>query len=199
MGVLTPHLRIVMPYAQQGILTEAAATLGAYNTFALNSAFDPDFSGGGLQPLGFDQYAQFYGRYRVVKTRIELSFGSRTAGEPINVGMYTAAQSTLPAVATAWRIQPTPGCRYKMIEGPTGGPSIALLKSSVKMAQVMGVTSSEFHNDMDFAALFSASPARVAYLHIWIQSVTGNVGSCHWSLRMYQDIELSQPISLSLS
>lgn len=199
MSVITPHMRVFLPYSQQGILTEAAAQLGNAYTFALNSAFDPDFSGGGLQPLGLDQFAQFYGRYRVKNVMVEVTFGARTAGEPINVGMYASAQSTLPAQAVAWRVQPTPTTQYKMIAGATGGSCVQVFKASIDIARVLGVTDQEYQTDMDFQALFTNSPARLAYLHIWVQSITGTVGTVHWAVRLKMDTELSQPVSLSLS
>lgn len=198
-NVVSPHLRITMPYTQSGALAEGAANLGAYNTFVLNSAFDPDFTGGGLQPLGFDQYAQFYGRYRVLNVRFELTLSNGSATVPIQAGMYASPQSTLPAVATAWRIQPTPANKSKMLSPNTGAGSVHVFTSKIPLASVFGVTRKEFESDQDFSAGFAASPARPAYLHCWIQGLSGSVASAYWTIRMWQDIELSQPVALGLS
>lgn len=198
-GVISPHLRISMPYAQSGALAEGAANLGAYQSFALNSAFDPDFSGGGLQPLGYDQYAQFYGRYRVIGVRVEVSVSNGSATVPILAGIYCSPQSTLPAVATAWRVQPTPTTLSKFLSPSAGGTSVGVFRAKVPLAMVLGVTSKEFTDDQDFTANFSSSPARLAYMHVWIQGVSGSVASAYWTIRMWQDIELSQPVALSLS
>lgn len=197
--MVSPHLRITLPYAQNGVLTEGAVGLGAYQSFAINSAFDPDFSGGGLQPLGFDQYAQFYGRYRVLSCKVEVTFANRSATDQILVGMYATPQSTLPAVATAWRIQPMPACRSATLSGTNGGPAVRVMRASVDLPNVLGLTRREFQTDMDFAALFSASPARVAYLHIWTQAMLSNVAAVTWAVKLYFDVEFSQAVSLSLS
>jgi hypothetical protein len=198
-SVVSPHLRITMPYAQSGALTEAAANLGAYQSFALNSAFDPDFSGGGLQPLGYDQYAQFYGRYRVLGIRVEVSVSNGSATVPILGGIYCSPQSTLPAVATAWRVQPTPSTKSKFLSPNAGGTPVAVFRANVPLAMVFGVTTKEFTDDQDFSANFLSSPARLAYMHVWIQGVAGAVASAYWSVRIWQDIELSQAVALSLS
>lgn len=197
--VTVPHLMVTLPYAENGIITEAAAGLGNYNTWVINSAFDPNFTGGGLQPLGFDQYAQFYGRYRVLSVKFEVDWGGRTAGEPTIVGVYASPQSTLPASSIAWTVQPTPTNRTNLIAGSTGGPTVVKQSQKVKIQNVMGVTSSEFKDDQDFSAILTASPARPCYMHTWIKSLTGTVGSVHYLVRIWMDIEFSQPVALSMS
>lgn len=197
-SVTSPHYRVTLPYAQNGILTEAAAGLGAFQSWAINSAFDPDFSGGGLQPLGFDQYAQFYGRYRVLSVKFELDWASRST-EPAIVGLYASPQSTLPAVAIAWTIQPTPTTCCGLIPLNTAGPAVLRQTRRVQIANVMGVTAAEFKDDQDFSAILTASPARVCYVHTWIKSMTGAVTSVHYLVRIHLDIEFSQPVSLGMS
>lgn len=198
-GVVSPHMMVTLPYAAAAILTESAAQLGDYRTFVLNNIFDPDFTGGGLQPLGLDQYAQFYGRYRVIRCRYEVTFASRTAGEPIIVGLHCSAQSTLPAVSIAWAVQPFKSNQFGLISGPTGGPSVKKLGGSAPISDVLGVTKNEYMTEMDFAAAIASSPARQAYLHLWIRSITGTVGTCHVFIRLFYDVEFSQPVALSLS
>jgi len=65
-------------YTQQVSLT---STLGSLATQQMsgNSAFDPDFSGVGNQPVGFDQWATFFQKYRVHSSRIYVTPISATA------------------------------------------------------------------------------------------------------------------------
>lgn len=53
----------------------AAAAAGAY-VMSQNSCYDPDVTGTGHQPRGFDQLAALYNRYVVHKSRCTVAFGN---------------------------------------------------------------------------------------------------------------------------
>lgn len=196
MQVQVPQLRVRLPYYYFGTLVEAAVGVGAAYTFAINDVFDPDFTGGGLQPLGLDQYAQFYGRYRVCSAKAVVSFSSRT-GSPIVVGAYFSPQSTLPAVPSAWPVVNN-SAKSALIAANTGGLSAVQFNMAKSLPDMFGVTRSEFLNEMDFAALVTNSPVRRGYLHVFTIGRAG-VSTTDFTATLYMDVEFSQPVSLSLS
>ncbi len=65
-----------------------------------NSCFDPDKTGVGHQPLGFDQFVGFYNRYRVHKSEITVELISATLGCHIVV-TPTTTSSAPPDLTTA--------------------------------------------------------------------------------------------------
>lgn len=65
------------------VAVTTGVTLGSY-AFRGASLFDPDFTGAGHQPRGFDQYAALYGRYTVYASSIHVTF-STPGSDPINV------------------------------------------------------------------------------------------------------------------
>lgn len=193
--VQVPALRVRLPYSYQGALVESAAALGVAYSFRINDVFDPDFSGGGLQPLGLDQYAQFYGRYHVWGFRYEVTFSTRTQA-PIYVGCHFAAQSTLPAVAIAWFV--TNGTvKTKALGGTTGSNNVVVIRGRANIPDVLGVKMKEY-SDQDFSAAVAASPARPAYLHVWTVGRT-TVATTDISVRLWYDTEFSQPVALGMS
>jgi len=194
--VQVPSLRVRLPYSYQGSLVEGAAALGAAYTFRISDVFDPDFSGGGLQPLGFDQYTQMYGRYHVHGFRYEVSFATRT-NVPIFVGTYLSAQSTLPASAVAWFVV-NETVKTRQLGSNSGGDNTAVLRGSTNIASVFGVTPQEYKSDQDFSALVTADPARNAYLHVFVVGRSA-VATMDFSIRCYYDTEFSQPVALSMS
>lgn len=196
MLVQVPALRLSLPYSYQGGLAEGAAAIGTAHSFAINNIFDPDFTGGGLQPLGLDQYTQLYGRYHVHGFKYELTFATLTAA-PIFVGCYLSPQSTLPASAVAWFVV-NGTVKTGTLGANTGGNNIYVLKGRANLKDVFGVTSSEYLADQDFGALVTSSPARQAYLHVWIVGRTV-AASAAISVRLWYDVELSQPVALSMS
>jgi hypothetical protein len=185
-----------LPYAQFGTLVEGGAGIGVNYTFRLNDVFDPDFSGTGQQPLGLDQYAQMYGRYRVHSFSYEVTFGSRSAA-PVWGGVYTSPQSTLPAAAVAWSVV-NDSVKSGAMGNASGSNNILMLTGKVNIAEVLGISQKEFMSDMDFSATVLSNPARMAYLHIWVigRAVPAVVD---FRVRLYYDIEFCEPVALGLS
>lgn len=194
--VQVPALRVRLPYSYQGSIVESSAALGGSYTFKINDVFDPDFSGGGLQPLGFDQYSQFYGRYHVHGFRYEVTFSTRTAA-PIYIGTHLSPQSTLPAVAIAWFVQ-NRTVRTAGLGGTSGSSNVRVLRGTANLPDTFGITRQEYLSDQDFTATTSASPSRVAFLHIWVVGRTV-VATSDISVRLWYDVEFSQPVALSMS
>jgi hypothetical protein len=63
-----------MAYSQTQVMTTQSTltTFGSELSLRLNSIYDPDFSVGGHQPYGYDQFVSFYSRYLVLNADIEL-------------------------------------------------------------------------------------------------------------------------------
>lgn len=196
-NITIPALKITLPYATTQVLTEAAGGIGQFYTFALNDVFDPDFSGTGQQPIGYDQYSQFYGRTRVLNFRWEVDYANQITSA-IRVGVVISPQSTMSATPAGWPVSPFPGSKCTTISGLNTGGDITRLSGSVNLANVFGVTRKEFENDMDFAATTSTSPSRKAYMHVWIVGYSV-AAVCRIYPRLYYMTEFSQAVALSLS
>lgn len=196
MLVQVPALRVRLPYAFTTTLSEGAAGLGIAYTFRINDVFDPDFSGGGLQPLGFDQYTAMYGRYHVLGFKYELEFLARTSIGTL-VGAYLSPQSTLPATSTSWLVV-NGTAQYKAVGQATGSDTVKRISGRANIPAVFGVKPREYLSDQDFSAGSTATPARVAYLHVWTKGISA-VAVNDVTVRLYYDVEFSQPVALSLS
>lgn len=190
-------IRIVHPWSHGSTMSEAGAGLGVVYSFIVNNLYDPNFTGGGTQPIGFDQYAALYSRYRVLKAKIRITFVQRTT-IPCRVGYYLSPQSTTPADNNAWLVQ-NKSARYKMLGVYTGGDNVADFVADVDIAQVLGLTRQEVLIDQDFSAGTGAGPARNAYLHIFTSSVGGVVATTDYTVSVWFETEWSNPIALGLS
>lgn len=51
---------------------DAGQAASTFNTYRANSVFDPDLTGAGHQPHGFDQWSQFYGKWVVTHVKVTL-------------------------------------------------------------------------------------------------------------------------------
>jgi len=73
-------------------LTNASVPYIAQNVFRGNNIYDPDKTGTGGQPLGYDQIAPFFGRYCVTKSRINI--------QAVNLNANAATLTLIPSVGT---------------------------------------------------------------------------------------------------
>lgn len=70
------NTRVVLRYFEHGIsVNPGAGTNGVY-VFAANGLFDPNITGVGHQPVGFDQYMAMYNEYVVVGSTIKVSYAT---------------------------------------------------------------------------------------------------------------------------
>lgn len=71
-------------------------TAAPANRFVIvaNGLFDPGFTTGATQPAGFDQWAALYAGYRVLWSKIEVQFVSRTTADaPYIISVYPSISS----------------------------------------------------------------------------------------------------------
>lgn len=200
-GPLASAIVMGLEYTHVVNVTEGAPTSGAFNQYRLNSCYDPDLSGTGKQPLGFDQYSALYGRYRVLKATVDIYCTNRldTGGNNYVFCVWPSAQSSITSDPESWLVQPM--AKYKVGSLATGGGAIQHIKMSVDIARLLGVTSSEFRSEADYSAITSANPSRVAYLHVGIFGLgpTSVATSCQFVTKLTFLTEWSQPVTLALS
>lgn len=60
----------------------------AHNVFSANGCYDPDVTGVGHQPLGFDQWMTFYDHYTVVKSSCHVSAQNTSSASGVYPGVW---------------------------------------------------------------------------------------------------------------
>jgi len=111
------------PFAQRYITKmkyseNVISALSQYR-FRLNGLFDPNLTGGGHQPHGFDQLATIYNRYRVIGCSYTVYAIPQTGSNTIRVACLPANESVVPTgVADAVE---SPRCKWKFIDNTSKG------------------------------------------------------------------------------
>lgn len=90
-----PKSRTVsMRYVQKNTLTSTVGTLGV-NTYRANGPFDPDRTGTGHQPMGWDVWAGLYNHATVISSKISVKILT-THGQSSACGIYLNDDNVLP-------------------------------------------------------------------------------------------------------
>jgi hypothetical protein len=93
---LPPTRRVTLRYAEIFRITSTAGALGKF-LFSANGLYDPNITGAGHQPYGFDQWMALYKTATVIKSRIDIE-ASNTGASSLVAGV-TFAESD-PTVVT---------------------------------------------------------------------------------------------------
>lgn len=140
-------------------IIQSAATSGT-QVMNMNSLFDPDRTGTGDQPVGFDQWSAFYNRYIVYKFKVE----------------WYVQSSLGQAIATMGSNQDTAATVPTMLGNPmshiyaTNSDERAHGVEYYDLAKLTGRTLKEYMADDRFQALTSASPSELCVWRIRTES-----------------------------
>lgn len=160
--------------------------------FALNGLYDPDTSGAGHQPLGFDQIMLMYNHYTVIGARVRATFVNTDTTYAQNVSLSLKDSST--ATADFSRTIENGSSRWACV-GTDGAPKTLSLNCS--MNKFFG---RKILQDNIFRGDISSNPDEIVYLHAQV-SPTDAVNST--AVRMTIVIEyiavMTEPKALTQS
>lgn len=164
-GTLWPErIFTKLKYSEFLAFTSTSGAVTA-NVFNANSLFDPNRTGTGHQPMGFDQLAVLYSRYRV--------FGSKITCRCFQIGTGTAA-ATQGSVSILSSASNTASSQPDGITERDAGvtrsvgantPTQQMLSASARTGTPRGETAAKVRQDPNYEAGIGASPATETY---WI-------------------------------
>lgn len=170
-AMLGTSQRSTLRYATNIQLNPGLGDVPATWTFAANGLFDPDITGVGHQPLGFDQMMTFFHNYTVLNCRIRVNIHNADVNYPQIWGIAADGDSAPPTSAQQYIEQ---GEMVYSMTSPLGdGQTVGELS---KMVSIKGFSGKDPRNDMDWSGDSTSNPNDIVYLHVFtstIQSVDG--------------------------
>lgn len=165
--ILADATIVKMRYHENISIDPATGLAGSY-IFRANSVFDPNFTGTGHQPLGHDEWTNFYNRYCVLGSRMTAIFSSQTtvvssgsALVGISLKNTTVTEPDLNTLIESkkatTRMMTTSGARQSVT-----------VRKNFSMKKHFQVTSAAADTGLYEAALGSGNPTEQAYYHVFI-------------------------------
>lgn len=159
-------------YSDANALTFAGTGTPMYHQYRINSLFDPNYTGTGHQPLGFDQLSTLYNRYRVYGMKYKVTFVNRDTVYQVDVAIQNRPNTTLHTVMDTVYESPYSQKTTLGIEG--SGASIRILKGYVSCAKILGISKTELKTDDENSAIVSQNPTHSPMLTLYIFNQTSN-------------------------
>jgi len=195
--VVPDRLIVKLPYFNAAVLT-AANGVPLDAQYRLNSIYDPDRTGVGHQPLGYDNWNSFYNRYRVFKVGYNIQITNVTAVAAACIGGLTATNGVLGQATDASAFE-QPHCRKFQI-GNSAGTSTKSLKGFINLPYVSGRPVVAYKTDDRYAAPFGMNPEEALTLALQFLGVDSQIGmTLHISVKLVYFCELYDPKILTLS
>ncbi len=164
-GANAPRRWFTQPFPDESCVTltyqtevDSTATVGLVGPYrmSLNGPYDPDVSGTGSQPLGFDQWMGIYSRYCVVESQCDVAVTSRAVSNRFSVAVVPVTPvGTYPST-----FESASACRFAKCATTTGGGPTYRIKQTRKVCEVFGVPPMAIEADDNFSGTASASPGR---------------------------------------
>jgi hypothetical protein len=193
---LEPHKYVTLKYYETHIRSDVT-TVGSNQIYNLNSLYDPDRTGSGHQPYGFDQIASMYNRYRVLRTKYKMVFGASSMTYHVGVVLSNGLLST-PVVS-----QPT---FESSLELPFSKSSIVCVngipktfKGIISLNELNGTTKQEYLGDDRFQGTGSASPTEILVINCVAYNPNGSTNTYQTSTEIEYECEVFDPIVVSPS
>lgn len=182
-------------YCDSITLTTTSGSVGSY-VLRANDLFDPDFTGTGHQPMGFDQMMVFYNHFTVTKARLVCTFENGVNAASV-CSVRVDADST-PLTAPT-RIVEMGGNVMVDCENKTTSSATRTVELSVDIAKYQGVSRSAITSDPSLQGSSAASPLECTYFHVqtWNQQLLS--GSVFVTFILEQESVFGEPRDSSQS
>lgn len=167
-GSLIPDRFFVrLKYSEVFGMSYAGAGFANYYQFRTNSLYDPNLTGTGHQPLGYDAWSSFYSRYRVRGMSYVVTFTNIETAAQMEVAITLRPNVTVDT--TIETIRESPSCVYKSILGTEGsGQANKSTRGYASVAKMRGVSKTRVNAESDYQALVTASPVLQPIMTIYV-------------------------------
>lgn len=160
---IVPNIhKVKLPYTSSIISLTATSGVASYYLFNANDIYDPDRSGGGHQPMGRDQWANFYEQYRVTGIKVILTAFNATNASPICVSM--GALNGTAGTTDGESAKESP--RFMTKYGGNDQKAV-FMKKYWQSPNVFGITKLQYDADKDYSGVVGAAPNNKSCIQIW--------------------------------
>lgn len=165
---LSPNHFCKLKYVEQTSIDATLGTRAAY-VWQLNSLFDPNFTGTGHQPLGYDQLMLLYTHYEVKYAKITVTFSNTTSTAGLWVGI-TISRTTDTITSADTELYENAWTKRKLLNG-NSVPCVVSFYVNIKAFLGRMKTSSPD----SLRGISTTSPSEIVAAHVWCQALNSGV------------------------
>ncbi len=155
---------VTLRYSDIVEINAGTAQVGGH-VFAMNGCFDPDITGVGHQPLGFDQWMALYGRYTVIESKIKCTFFA--IADASHVGIRPTDTAAVNVSTTAFLENPKNRIGFTPTAG--GGKNFTTITHRARPKDFTGAV--DYRDSSTLYGTVGANPAEILFWHVYTGAV----------------------------
>lgn len=164
---MPPRLNAKLRYTA-GFKTITTGIWASGLTWSLNDLYDPDVSGVGHQPMGYDQMCNFYNNWRVTGVKYSITFHS-TSADGMKCIVFPRRQGATYGSVTIETLQEQAFARKMKVIATDTPTSNGVFKGYLPLSSVFGVTREKYRVDDVYEGSVGSSPASTAVIDCMAQ------------------------------
>jgi len=167
----------------------------ASHVFSANGLYDPNITGTGHQPLGFDQLMLMYDHYNVIGCRARIDFQNQDSSDIVRVGCYVSDDVTV--ITDPVKIIENGLGKHMMLSDAKSGAGV---KSMTIGTSIKKFFKSKVLSDDKLRGSVAANPAEGLYFHVWADCPAGtDPAAVLFNITLEYIAILTEPKKLDLS
>lgn len=184
-------------YNNTNVLAPASGVLDTH-VFSLNGLYDPDITGAGHQPMGFDEMMYFYEHYHVIHTTVHVTFMNAQPLYRGYVGLKVTPDVTPPAQYEQYVEE------GRAVSDVISGDSSSfngtkVLTTSVNVPAINGLTRGNFLASDVYRGGITSNPAEQTYLQVGAWSPALQNLAVEFSIILEYTVAFTEPRNLTSS
>lgn len=166
--LMRPTQKMLFKYSEVFTLNAATAST-AIQIYRANDLHDPNYSGGGHQPRGFDQAMQFYDHFVVIASSIRVTFHNEDTSQA-QIAFVSLKDSATTSTDYTEYLEDIK-TEYCVVEPRVSGASVKTVELKCNPNRFLG--RSKPMADPELKGAQGVTPTEVAYFHIGSAAVDG--------------------------
>jgi len=176
-----------------------AVGVAADYVFSANGCYDPDITGVGSQPYGFDQMMQFFDHYTVIGSRCVVECANNNSTTPEYAMIMLRDNATSYSGTAPASVLMEPGSVRQLLAQAGSAPTVGTL--------AMGFSAKKFFSKNDilgeetYQGTVGSNPADQAYFHVLLipQNTTDDLGANVLNVTIDYQVIFTEPKILAPS
>lgn len=181
-------------YADTITLSSTSGAVATY-VFSTNGLYDPDISGTGHQPAGFDQMMLSYEHYTVLRARMTATFHNNTASVQPTAALGLNASST--PITTVTQIVEDGLVTTVRMNGNGVYGCVQTIQRSIDVGKFGGVP--RILDDPNYRGSVAGNPAEQSYFMLQLWNTELSTSSSAVDIQIEFDAVFTEPRKLSSS
>lgn len=184
-----PSVMKRLRYSSNFALASTAGAVASY-VFAVNGLYDPDVTGTGHQPMGFDEMMIYFNHYVVSHCKVT-AVAKCVSTSKMTVCMRQDASST--PITSIDRVVEIGGGVLEYLEISTTALATKKLELGFDIAKIQGISKSALTADSSLRGTSAANPTELTYCHIQNWDANAQTGTVVFDIILEFDAIFTEP------